>query len=62
MAEGNSYSNILLEENGTSEPPSSVEGAGELSLPSQQEGDDSKGNIYVLHVHYSYIVCLGEVL
>ncbi|KAK7402386.1 hypothetical protein VNO78_14615 [Psophocarpus tetragonolobus] len=39
MEEENSQLNDLLGENGTSEPPSHVEGAGELSPPSQKEDD-----------------------
>lgn len=42
MAEGNSQLNNLLEENETSELPSHIEGADELSPPSQKEGDGGK--------------------
>nr|AFK37081.1 unknown [Lotus japonicus] len=44
MAEEKSHSENLLEENGTSEDPTHVEleGAGDLSLPSQKEEDDGK--------------------
>jgi len=46
MAEGNSQLNSLLEEDGTSELPSHIEGIGDLSPPSLKEGDDIKGSNY----------------
>lgn len=59
MAEGNSQLNTLLEENENSELPSHIEGAGELSPPSQKEGDDGKGNNYVqMNSPNINIICL----
>jgi hypothetical protein len=47
MAEENSHSDILSEENGTQEPPRPVEEeVAELSLSPQ---DDGKGNDYGIH-------------
>lgn len=62
MAEGNSHLDILPEENGTLEPPSHVEGAGEISPPSQKEEDNGKGNNYVMHGLYDLmnVLCANE--
>jgi hypothetical protein len=49
MAEENSHSDILSEENGTQEPPKLVEEVAELSLSPQKEEDEAKGNDYGIH-------------
>lgn len=53
MAEENSQSDILSEENGAKEVPILVEGIAELSLSPQKEEDDGKGNNYAIHELYS---------
>lgn len=55
MAEENSQSDILSEENGAKEVPILVEGIAELSLSPQKEEDDGKGNNYAIHELYSLI-------
>lgn len=55
MAEENSQSDILSEENGAKEVPILVEGIAELSLSPQKEEDDGKGNNYAIPELYSLI-------